>query len=351
MTDYKKILIVRTDKIGDVVLSTATISATRKAFPNSYIVVMVAPHSEEIVRLNPYLDEVIIYDKDFTHRRIFSTLRFIKNLKGKRFDLALILHSTKRVNLICFLAGIPERIGYARGKFDFCLTKRLEYTKRLGEKHEIEYTLDVLRAVGVNVDKAFEVFVPVEKEAEEKINKVLELNGVFSGDRLIGIHPGASCISKRWPLENFAKLADRLIERFKTKIVVISGPAQVEVGKGMQRSMRYSAISMCGKTNISELAALLKRCNLFISNDSGPVHIACGVGTPVISIFGRNEKGLSPIRWKPVGKDDVFLHRDVGCIECLAHNCNKDFLCLKAISVDEVFEAAEKILVKSDIKN
>ncbi len=343
---YKRILITRTDRIGDVVLSTPAISATRAAFPDSYIAVMVAPHAEEIVRLNPYLNEVIIFDKDIKHRGIFSTLKFIKDLRRKRFEIALILHSTKRVNLICFLAGIPERVGYARGKLDFCLTKALEYTKKFGEKHEIEYTLDILRETGIEVNKNFEIFVPIEKEAQEKIDRVLELNGVLSEDTLIGVHPGASCVSKRWPIENFARLADRLIEVLRAKIVVICGPKQVEFGEGMIALMHNKSISMCGKTTISELAALIKRCSIFISNDSGPVHIACGVGTQVISIFGRNEKGLSPTRWRPIGKDDVFLHKDVGCTECLAHNCKKDFLCLKAISVDEVFEQAKKILIK-----
>jgi len=108
--------------------------------------------------------------------------------------------------------------------------------------------------------------------------------------------------------------------------------------------MHHPVINLAGKTSVSQLASVLKRCNLFISNDSGPVHIACAVETPVISIFGRSQKGLSPARWGPTGKKDRILHKYVGCIECLAHNCVKEFACLKAITVDDVVSAADSIL-------
>ena len=108
--------------------------------------------------------------------------------------------------------------------------------------------------------------------------------------------------------------------------------------------MRNKPIFFCDPTSLGELAALFKKASLVISNDSGPAHIASGVGVPVISIFGRNQPGLSPRRWGPLGRLDKYLHKDVGCIQCLAHNCKKEFACLKAISVEDVFSAAESIL-------
>ena len=107
--------------------------------------------------------------------------------------------------------------------------------------------------------------------------------------------------------------------------------------------MRYPAINLAGKTSVSQLASLLKKCQLFISNDSGPVHIASSLVVPVISIFGRNQKGLSPKRWGPVGKNDRVVHKEVGCLECLAHNCKRDFACLKAISVEDVLNTVDLI--------
>jgi len=104
---------------------------------------------------------------------------------------------------------------------------------------------------------------------------------------------------------------------------------------------------LAGKTSLSQMASILKRCALFISNDSGPVHIASALDTPVISIFGRKQPGLSPRRWGPLGKNDKYLHKDIGCIQCLAHNCKKEFSCLRAISVDDVVLAAESVLKAS----
>jgi ADP-heptose:LPS heptosyltransferase len=108
--------------------------------------------------------------------------------------------------------------------------------------------------------------------------------------------------------------------------------------------MRHSAVNLAGKTSVSQLASILKRCRLFISNDSGPVHIASALGVAVISIFGRNQKGLSPDRWAPLGKNARVLHKEVGCVECLAHNCVKDFICLKAITAEDVIRVADSLL-------
>ncbi|MBU1061111.1 MAG: lipopolysaccharide heptosyltransferase II [Candidatus Omnitrophica bacterium] len=343
ISKIKKILIVRTDRIGDVVLSTPVITATREAFPEAYIAVMVSPKTKEIVTGNPFLNGVIVYDKKFKHRGIFKAVAFSGWLRSKGFDLALILHSTARVNLICFLARIPKRIGYARGKMDFLLTDKLEYTKRLGEKHESEYSLDILRSIGINVTPS-PLVMPVKKSDEENMDNLLKECGLAKGERFIVLHPGASCVSKMWPQKNFAELGDILIGRFGVKCVLISSPDQIEIGKKVRDLMKDKPLFLCGRTSLGELASLFKRASLFISNDSGPVHIASAVGTPLISIFGRNEKGLSPTRWKALGDKSVVLHKEVGCKECLAHNCKKGFLCLRSVTVEEVVEKAGELL-------
>jgi ADP-heptose:LPS heptosyltransferase len=172
----------------------------------------------------------------------------------------------------------------------------------------------------------------------------LSQDGINKSDRLIAIHPGASCPSKIWPNERFAQVADKLIDRYGVKALIIAGPKDIALAQNVMQRMRHPAVNLAGKVSLSQLASALKRCQLFISNDSGPVHIASSVGVPVISIFGRNQKGLSPKRWGPVGEKDKVIHKEVGCIECLAHNCKKDFACLKAITVDEVLKVADSIL-------
>lgn len=341
--EIRRIVIFRTDRIGDVVLSTPAIRAARKAFPEAYLAIVVSPNTREIVAGNPDLNETIIFDKESKHKGIFQTLRFVMWLREKRFDLALILHSTARVNLLCFLAGIPKRVGYARGKLDFLLTDRLQYTKRLGEKHESEYSLDVLRSIGIDAEIS-RLSVSITGENENTLRDLFLEHDVSEEDRIIVLHPGASHASKMWPEENFARLGDALIERFKVKIILISGASQSAIGEKVKDLMKNEAISLCGRTSLGVLAALFKKTALFISNDSGPVHIACAVGTPVISIFSRNEKGLSPARWRPLGNKGIFLHKDVGCTKCLAHNCKKSFLCLRSITVEEVLERSRDLL-------
>ncbi|MDD4879444.1 MAG: lipopolysaccharide heptosyltransferase II [Candidatus Omnitrophica bacterium] len=339
-----RILVIRTDRIGDVLLSTPSIKAVREAYPNAHIAFMARPYVEDVVDGNPYLDEVILYDKDNKHKGFFGSLGFIFELRRKGFDLAIILHPTVRSNLIPFLAGIPERVGYDK-KWGFLLTKRLKDTKHLGEKHEIEYNFDVLRAIGI-APKDGTLYMPVKPEYERVIDRFMALNDLGGKDTIIAVHPGASCRSKRWPAYRFGRVADELIDKYNVKIVIIGGPSDVKTVEEVETGMLHKPMVLSEEHSLGEVAALLKKCKLLISNDSGPVHIAVAVGTPVISIFGRLDPGLSPQRWGPVGPDDIVIHKDVGCEECLAHNCKLSFKCLDAIAVEEVFSAAEKLLTK-----
>lgn len=344
----KRILLIRTDRIGDVALSTPAIKALRDNYPRSYIAFMVRPYARDIVEGNPYLDEVIIYDKHGIHKGFFSTLLFGLRMRKKRFDTAIILHPTNRTHIITFVAGISNRIGLNR-KLPFLLTKALNDEKFLGQKHELEYTLDILRNIGVRVsDKS--LYVPVRKTDEASIESKLSQRGIKRTDLLIAVHPGASCPSKRWPLERFASLIERLIEKYDVRVILVSGPDEMTQVAILKQRLKDDIIDLSGKTSVGELAALLKRCKLFVSNDSGPVHIATAVGTPNAVIFGRGQPGLSPRRWGPTGKKDIALHKDVGCGVCLAHNCKKGFKCLSAITVDEVFGAVEKLLINEKCK-
>jgi heptosyltransferase-2 len=340
--DFKRILIVRTDRIGDVLLSTPVIKAFRDNCPHAYIAMMVSPYAKEIIEDSPYLDEVIIYDKEAKHKSWQASIKFALSLKKKKFDLSLILHPTNRVHLVTYFAGIPKRIGYDR-KFGFLLTDRIRHTKQLGEKHELEYSLDLVKYLGIE-SKDKNMFMPIKPESEKWAEELFKHEGINKSDKLLAMHPGASCPSKIWPNERFAETSDILVEKYGFKTLIISGPKDISLAQNVIKNMRHTAINLAGKTSVSQLASVLKRCHLFISNDSGPVHIASSVGTPVISIFGRNQKGLSPRRWGPLGKKDRIIHKEVGCIECLAHNCKKQFACLKAITVDDVLKVADEVL-------
>ena len=337
----KRILIVRPDRIGDVLISTPVIEAVRRALPGAFLMALVAPHSQEIVDRNPYLNSFFLLDKKGKHRGFSGMLRLVGELRSYRFDTAIVLHGTKRVHVALAMAGIPNRIGYDR-KWGFLLTKRLKDVKVYGEKHEAEYSLDLLLALGVPAEGG-RVYMPTTQESDIRVDRFLKGKGISANDRLVAIHPGASSISKRWMSDRFAAVADRLQE-WNYKVVIVSGPEDVATGRAVIQTMKQSPVDACGQTTIRELASLFKRSELLISNDSGPVHVAVGVGTPVVSIFGRSQPGLSQKRWRPLGERDIVLQKDVGCTVCLADDCQINFECLKALSVGEVIEAARRIL-------
>jgi len=244
--------------------------------------------------------------------------------------------------MLSFFAGIPQRLGYDR-KLGGLLTQRVKHTKQLGEKHELEYNLDLLKYLGLQPESK-DLLMPLKPEAKKWADEIFNQEGIKQSDKLLVIHPAASCPSKVWPPDRFAAVADQLSQEYAFKVLLIAGPKDTRLAEAVMVKMRQPVINLAGKASLGQLAALLERCSLFISNDSGPVHLAGALGVPVISIFGRNQKGLSPKRWGPTGKKDIALHKEVGCVECLAHNCKKDFACLKAVTIDDVLSAAEEIL-------
>ncbi|MBI3324562.1 MAG: glycosyltransferase family 9 protein [Candidatus Omnitrophica bacterium] len=339
-----RIVVIRLDRIGDVVLSTPVIQALREAFPSAFIAMMVRPVCRELVEGNPSLNEVVLYDKDGAHRGWLGGLRFALGLRRFGFDTALVLHPTVRSHVMVWLAGIPARIGYGR-KAGWLLTRRLPHRKHEGAKSEAAYALEMLRAVGIEPAQPPPApLVPIRPEAQARVDAWLMQQGIAPGQLAIAVHPAASARSKRWSAERFAEVADRLIAQHQARIVLIAGPRDAGQAQAMERAMRHRAVSAVGQLSLGELACLFVRCRLLIANDSGPVHIAAAVGTPVVAIFGRNQPGLGATRWGPVGPGHTILQKDVGCPTCLAERCQINFLCLSALPVEEVYAAACAVL-------
>lgn len=340
MRKPEKILIIRTDRLGDVILSTPVIKNLRIAFPNSYLAFMCRPYTKEALEGNPDLDEIIVYDKYGQHKNFLSSLKFAFSLRKKKFDWAIILHPTNRAHLLTFLAAIPFRIGWNK-KMGFLLTKKIPHQKQKGEKHEMEYTLDILRRLNIPItDK--NTYFPIKEKNQKRVEEILNQEGIPPGEKFIVIHPCASCPSKRWPPEYFSQLIKLLNKKSSLKVIVIAAQSETKFTKEI--ITQNPVIDLSGKLSISEIGSLIKRAAVFISNDSGPVHIASAVNTPVIAIFGRKNAGLSPVRWKPLGEKSFYFHKDAGCVYCLAHNCLKKFLCLKKIKPEEVAEKALSFL-------
>ncbi|MBU1113084.1 MAG: glycosyltransferase family 9 protein, partial [Candidatus Omnitrophica bacterium] len=316
---FKRILIVRTDRLGDVILSTPVIKNLRLAYPKAHIAFICRPYTKDVLLGNPYLDEVIVCDKQIREKGLWGILRFAAALKTKKFDLAIVLHPTDRAHLIVFLAGIPRRVGWIK-KMGWLLTDRIPHRKQEGKKHELEYNLDILRYLNIPVEDK-KIYFPVSSQAQTGVDERLNQAGIAKNTRFIVIHPSASCPSKRWPENYFSELVKIL--KAKVDLPMIAVTSKEESGFADRLVKENEIIDFRGKLNIPELGALFKRAALFISNDSGPVHIAASLNVPVISIFGRKDPGLSPLRWMPQGKSSVYLHGDAGCLVCLAHNCQK----------------------------
>ena len=339
----QRILVIRLDRIGDVVLSTPVLQALRQQFPHAFIAMMVRPACQEVVEGNPYVNEVIVYEKEGIHRSVLRTIRFAHHLMRYQFGTALVLHPSNRSHWIPWLARIPVRIGYHR-KCGWLLTHRVPHRKQEGDKHEALYTLELLSPFGIEVPPHPRPFVPVAPRAVNRVEALLAQSAVSPADQIVAIHPSASCVSKRWMPERFAQVADRLSETCGVRICLVAGDSDMRFAEAVVHAMGHPALNFAGQLSVGELAALLRRCRLLISNDSGPVHMAAAVGTPVVDLFGRNQRGLSPLRWGPLGDGHVVLHKEVGCVTCLAHNCDIEFLCLTSLSVEEVYRAAISVL-------
>lgn len=339
---FNRILVVRTDRVGDVVLSMPAVEALRALFPRAYISMMVAPCAREIVEHSPFLDDFLIYDKQAIGRSLGRAWQFGRDLSRRCYDVAFVLHPTMRAHVSVFFAGIPRRVGFRRN-LPFLLTDTIAHTKHRGEKHETEYTLDLLRAVGLT-PAVYAPHLAVPADAVESARKLLREAGITPDDTVIVLHPAASCPSKIWPPDYFAQAADELIDKYGCKTVVVAGADGLRQADAVVRSMTRQAVNLAGKTTLSTLAGIFKQSGLVISNDSGPVHVASAVGAPVISIFGRKQQGLSPRRWGPLGDKGRALHKDVGCAECRAHACSREFACLKAVTVQDVLTAADALL-------
>jgi len=341
----QRILVTRTDRLGDLVLTTPVFEALRSRFPKAHLACLTFLENRAVVEGNPHLNEVILYDKRGSEKGWFGNIRFAFKLARKRFDTIIHLHPTNRMHWVGWLARIPNRIGY-RKKNAWALTQTLEDKKGEGLKHESEYNFDLLKFLGVEPPQKMALHFPLKEKDRLSLHFLLENLGLKREEPYVVLNPGASCPSKLWPAGRFAKLADALREKYGLQIVLIGTLADRHFAKKVKNCADEGLFDLSGKLSLGMLAWLLKDARLLISNDSGPVHVARAVETPVVSIFGRNRAGLSPRRWGPLGEGGRVVHHEVSCPVCLAHNCKINFLCLDVISVDDVLTECSYVIAK-----
>lgn len=338
LSEYPKILVTRTDRIGDLVLTTPLFEALREKFPKAHLAALVFLEHREIVQGNPYLDEVILYDKKGSERGLWGQFCFSQKLRSKRFDVVIHGHGTNRMHLAGWLAGIPTRIGYAR-RAPWALTHVRRYNKKEGEKQEAAYLFELLELLDILPPKEIKPFFPVSDREERSLENLLEFHKVPRDRPWVVLNPSASDITKMWPAERFAELVTRIEEDRSCVFFAIGTTKDGAIIEKLKQNTQIPVYDLSGRLSLGMLGVLLKKSALLISNDSGPVHIAAAVGTPVVSIFGRYEPGLGPKRWHPLGKNSHVVAKDVSRIP----PAERKFTYIDEIAMEDVFAAAKDL--------
>ena len=337
----KKILVFNVNWLGDVLFSTPAFKALRETYPKAHIACIVHPRAKEILEGNPNIDEIIIFDEKVKDKHLINKFKFISGLQKRKFDTVYLFHRSFTRLMLMVMASIPNRIGYkAKKRSSLFLTKRIPLPG--ANMHRVEYFLNILRACGIPCrDRNYEFFV--DSQSRRKIKQMLDSAGLKERDLLVVLNPGGNWLLKRWVPEYFSELANALIRDFNAKIIISGSEKDVALAQSIAEKLEQKPLIACGKTTLKELGALIEASSLFVSGDSGPMHIAASLGVPVLALFGPT----SPDITGPIGKGEIrIIHKDVGCqIPCYKVDC-KDNRCMKAISVSDCLEAVKSILKK-----
>lgn len=330
------ILIRGTNWIGDAILTLPAVASIRATYPGAHIAMLVKPWVADIYKLFSDLNEIIIYENKFDNPA--GVFRLAQTLKEKKFDAAILLQNAIEAAIIALSAGIPIRAGYDSDARGLLLTHRVRRTEEIKKIHQIDYYMEMVKALGC---------VPVDREMylETKIN-ILEARNVLrkfipeTKKAIIGIAPGATYgPAKKWFPDRFAATVDRLDEKFSAQVIIMGGKADEETAQEIQKLARAKLISLAGKTTLLEAIYLISQCRLFISNDSGLMHVAGALNIPTIAIFGST----NPVNTAPVGNRSVIVRQEVSCSPCLKKTCPTDFRCMRMISVEDVSRVAENL--------
>lgn len=320
-----KILFIRTDRLGETLLNLPAIAALHAALPNAELTVVVHPTLQDLIAAAPGVDRVLPHD-DADTRWWIRAFRLAKALRSHRFDLAIVSNPKKELHLAVWLAGIPVRVGYGRKWGRWLLTHRVDDRKVLGERHEVEYNLDLIRALGLPTTIPPWQLPRFEREQAEVL-QLLGQQGINPSQPVVAVHPWTSNPLKRWPGERFQALIRHCVERLGVQVVVIGGPEET----GHTREVLSSdipAADLTGQLTLRQLAALLQRVRVLVSNDSGPVHVAAAVGGETVVLFGTTDPSAGPGRWGPYGQEHRVIWKPT----------------MEAIEVEEVCAVVEEAL-------
>ena len=336
----ERVLIRGTNWIGDVVMTLPAVAAIRMTWPGARLSVLAKPWVAEVYRRSSDVDEVILFEEPGCHAGIGGKWRLAAELRQYRFDCAILLQNAIEAAIIARLAGIPFRAGYNTDGRGFLLTHSVRRTSAIRGIHQIDYYLEMVRALGC-LPAGRSVHLHPVRDDDGVSKKLLNEWGIRPGHPLIGLAPGAAYgPAKKWFPERFAAVVDRLIDDTGAQAILFGSDGDRESTAAVRKNARHPLIDIAGRTNLREAIALISRCDLFISNDTGLMHIAGALGIPMVAIFGST----NPKTTSPAGEASVVIHRDVPCSPCLKPICPTDFSCMDLIGVDEVYRAARGLM-------
>lgn len=380
---YRRILAVKLADLGDLLTITPALQALKAAHPYARLDLLAMPHSARILQGAPYLDNIVEFDKLpfdkprelLSPRRLLSSARGLLTLRLARYDaFAIFHHPTTRMGawekaLIALAvnarstSGLDSELGHAQ-VFTSLLTHSVP-DLGFGAMHEADYWLAVAAGLGADPLGGWRMHIALDSTHRQASARLLEQEGVDttnsnSNNPLVAIHPGSGGYSpaRRWPLDRFAGVARRLIEQHNARIVIIGGPDETEMASNLAQLINSTVEAermvhnMAGRTTLHETAAIIERCNLFIGNDSGPMHMAVAVGTPVVAVFGpSNKDAWGP--YAPPGEPNphTVVARNLPCQPCfyrtltlgLREGCGPR-PCLLGLGVDPVVAACSSKL-------
>ncbi|MDT8440431.1 MAG: lipopolysaccharide heptosyltransferase II [Desulfuromonadales bacterium] len=331
---FRRMLVRMPNWIGDAVMATPALHDLRSTCPAAEIVVVANPLVAELFREHPDCDRVLVYDRQGAHRGLGGLWRFSCQLRRERFDLAVLLQNAFEAALVALLAGIPRRAGYRTDGRGLLLTDGVPAVDKKHGLHHVDYYRHCLAQLGITGGSdtlRLAVTAAEQQWAAETLGP----------GRWLAINPGASYgAAKRWLPERFAAVADGLAARYAASIVLTGGPGEREIGRDIEKAMQVPVRNLIGQTSVREMMALLARCELMITNDSGPMHVAAALGTPLVAVFGPTDHTTT----SPAAERCRIVRQPVDCAPCMLRECPVDHRCMTGITADQVLAAAAELL-------
>ncbi|QZA59363.1 lipopolysaccharide heptosyltransferase II [Candidatus Rhabdochlamydia porcellionis] len=335
----KNIIIRMPNWIGDFVMATPILSDMRRAFPKASITAMCRIGVCQLLEMDPDIDEIFCFSKSSGFNRRDRHRDLIEKIRQGKYDLGILLTNSFSSSWWFYQGHISYRIGY-RGNFrSFLLTHPVNRPSQLRKQHLVKTYKMLLSALGIPVSKTEPRLYLAGREIQAA-KELVKRQGVQESDILIGINPAAAYGSaKCWMPERFTKVAHKLLQNEKIHLVFFGDQESESLVKGICRTLPERAINLAGLTSLRELAGLISLCRVFLSNDSGPMHIADALQVPVVALFGSTNEIVTG----PFSQGRV-IHKHVVCSPCYKRTCPIDFRCMRAIEVEEVYQQVVQAL-------